>query len=350
MKFNRPVLAFILLAAGFCPARQAPAGKYQGHPAKGTLPAPAEKAPGAQYRLEYEIRGGAISRLLFIFPLRVYYEASAAVDLDAAPLGNGAFAFAYAGIPRPAFVMRTLGFSGKTMALLTMDPGGDAGATEVFTRDLLARWQARAPEFADRVKKLKKFSHRLLVTGPQPFDFRRDPSGVSRDVSVRLEPRYIYYPARTGIYFRVFPTLAVLLKFLNHPFLPPGALPGAIGDLPADWEGDSLDFSADLNQMARQIEAAVESLVTVKQKFPFRMRFRVAARSNDMIEILGEARPDVPLWKGFSLREVRRRVRLRTGDRLLLADEFSMEIRNKKGQGGFGRLLLKRMPAKEDER
>lgn len=340
MRGPRRAAALLLLAAAVCPAAVKPAPRPDDAP-----------LPASRYRLEYEIRGGAITRLLFLFPLRVYYEASAAVYLTAVPAGNGAVAFSFAGLSRSAYVMRTLGFSGKTMALLTLDEGSDPRAAEVFRSDLLSLWQARAPEFADRVKKVKKFSHRLLVTGPRPFDFRRDAAGPYGDISVRLEPRYVYYPARTGIYFRIFPTLAGLLKLLNHPFLPAGeAGREGIGPLPAAWEGDSLDYSEDLNFLARQIEAAVESLVTVRQKSPFRMRFRVAARDSEVVEILGEARPDVPVWKGFLLREVQRRIRLRPGDGQLLAEEFRMEIRNKKGQGGSGRLQLTLIPPKEDSR
>ncbi|HOW44473.1 MAG TPA: hypothetical protein PK919_04800 [Candidatus Aminicenantes bacterium] len=345
MRGVRRTAAFLLLAAAFCPAAVAPPARPAQRPDDAPLPA-------ARYRLEYEIRGGAISRLLLLFPLRVYYEAAAALDLTAVPAGSGAVAFSFAGLPHAAYVMRTLGFSGKTMALLTLDEESDLQASETFRGELLSQWQARAPEFADRVRKVKKFSHRLLATGPRPFGFTRDAAGLYRDVSVHLEPRYVYYPARTGIYFRVFPTLAGLLKLLNHPFLPAAAEAGReeIGPLPASWEGDSLDFSADLNFLARQIEAAVESLVTVRQKFPFRMRFRVAARDGEAVEILGEARPDVPLWKGFQLREVHRRIRLRPGDRQLLSEEFRMEIRNKKGQGGSGRLQLTLIPPKEDPR
>ena len=34
-----------------------------------------------QYRLEYQICGSAVSRLLFFFPLRVYYDTSACINL-----------------------------------------------------------------------------------------------------------------------------------------------------------------------------------------------------------------------------------------------------------------------------
>lgn len=307
-------------------------------------------AEGVSYRLEYRIRGGAVSRLLFFFPLRVYYEAAAAIDLKAVPLADGSAGFSFAGLPRAAYVMRTLGFSGKTMALQAVGADAEGDGFASVARELLSRWQVEAPEFADRVRKVKKFPHQLRITGPQPFHFQRDASGFYKDFSVNLEPRYRYDPAQTGIFFKVFPTLAELLKLLNHRFLPVQAVAASGAGLPSQWQGEEVDLSADLNRVAALIEKAVQSLVTVKQKFPFRMRFSAAAPQAGTLEISGEAFPDVPLWKGFMIRKVRRVVRLQGETRELLLDEFSMEIRNKKGQGGTGHLQLKRMDSKEDER
>lgn len=307
-------------------------------------------AGGSRYRLEYMIRGSTISRLLFFFPLRVFYEASAAVDLTALAQEDGSTCFSYAGVPRTAYVMRTLGFSGKTLALLTAGTEVNADGGGAPDDGILSHWRSQAPEFDALVKTVKKFSHRLLATGPEPFAFARDASGFYRHVRVGLEPRYRHYPAKTGIYFKVFPMLAELLKLLNHRYLPAGAGWGVGAALPAEWEGDELDFSADLNQAAGLMEKVVRSLVTVRQKAPFRLRFRVSASSADVYEICGEGYPNMALWKGFMIREVFRRVRLRPADRVLLSDELWMGIRNAKGQGGFGYLQLQQIDSMEVRR
>jgi hypothetical protein len=315
-------------------------------PDRGAQKAPAGGAEETVYRLESMIRGSTISRLLFIFPLRVFYEASAAVDLKAIPQKDGSVCFTYAGVPRAAHVMRTLGFSGKTLALLTV--GADADDSGAFADGILSRWQAQTPEFSERVKTFKRFPHRLLEQGPQSFAFERDASGFYRDFLVKLEPRYRHYPSKTGIYFNVFPMLAEMLRLLNHRFLPAGAGKGAAAPFPAEWEGDAIDLSADLNRVAGLLEKAVKSLVTVEQKFPIRLRFRIVSSHADGIEICGESRPNVPLWKGFMIRELFRRVRLQPEDWKMLSDEISIRISNAKGQGGFGRLLLKRLDPRED--
>ncbi len=306
------------------------------------------EAGSRAFRLEFQIRGSAISRMLLLFPIRVFYEASATVDLTAAPQADGSICFDYAGVPRTAYVLRTLGFMGRSIALLTVS--GEEEGSETFVDELLARWRAQAPEFAAKAKVTKKFFHRLLETGPLPFALERDRSGLYENVTVGLEPRYRHYPAKTGIYFNVFPMLADLLSLFNHPFLPIGGENGLFAAWPAEWVGGELDFTDDLNRAAGLLEKAVRSMVRVDQKFPFRLRFHFVSSSPDAIEICGEGFPDVPIWKGFMIREVIRRVRLRPADRMLLCDEIWMGIRNSRGQGGFGRLQLKMIDSREENR
>lgn len=328
----------LLLAAALAAAVKVPAAGEPKIPAAGPQDPRQEGTADPTYRLEYHIRGSAVSRLLLFIPLRVYYEASAAIDLTARLRPDGSVAFAFAGLPRSAYVLRTLGFSGKTLALLSV--GADEAEARSFADTLLQQWRRREPEFAGRLKTMKKFPHRLIVTGPQAFAFERDVHGVYRNFAVGLEPRYLYHPARTGIYFQVFPTLAELLKILNQRFAPdPVASPFA--PFPREWTVAGVDFSADLNRVAVLLEKVVKSLVTVRQKSPLSLRFRVSADGADELEICGESFPDVPLWKDFKIKEVFRRLRLRSADRALLADEFWLGIRNSKGQGGFGSVQLK---------
>ena len=308
----------------------------------------AVRIPAAEmtYRLEYQICGSAISRLLLFIPLRIYYESEAAVDLTAHPQPGGGTRFTYGGLPTPAYVLRTLGFAGKTLALLSVDCRDDNGQS--VAADLLSQWPKRAPEFAERVKAVKKFPHRLEEVGPESFTFVRDRTGFYRDGSVKLRSRYRFHPSTTGIFFNVFPMLWELLKLLNHRFAT--GQDGAAGDrLPAAWAGEDVDFSADLNRVAVLMEKVVRSMVTVRQHSPFRLHFRSRATAAGEIEICGEAFPDVVLWKGFMIREVFRKVRLRGEDRVLLADEIWIGIRNNKGQGGFGRLQLKMIESGEDK-
>jgi hypothetical protein len=304
-------------------------------------------AAESRYCLEYRISGSAISRILFFFPLRVYYDTSVAVHLSSSTGPDGKTSFVLEKIPRSAYLLRTLGFSGKTLAILSSDT--DEARAKLYRESILTQWQKDAPEFAERVKNVKQFPHLLAKTGDAGLSFTRDSEGRYGDFALNLENRYVYYPARTGIYFNIFTMLGELLGMLNHPFLP-GMGIAQIRQFPITWDGDGLDFSADMNRLGGQLEKVVKSLVTVEQKFPFRLKFRVLENGPDAVEICGEAHPDVPLWKNFMIREVLRRVRLRLADGALLFDEIWIGIRNNKGQGGFGRLQLKLIDSMEENR
>jgi hypothetical protein len=301
----------------------------------------------SRYSLEYQICGSAISRLLFFFPLRVYYDTSLAAHFTASTSPDGKTSFVLEKIPRSAYLLRTLGFSGKTLAILSTDM--DEARATLYREIILAQWQQDAPEFAERVKNVKQFPHLLTKIGDVGLSFSRDSEGRYGDFALNLENRYMYQPARTGIYFNTLPMLRELLEMLNHPFLP-GMGIAQIRQFPVTWDGDWLDFSAAMNRLGGQLEKIVKSLVTVAQKFPFRLKFRVYENGPDTVEICGEAHPDVPLWKNFMIREAFRRVRLRLADGALLLDEIWIGIRNNKGQGGFGRLQLKLIDATEENR
>jgi hypothetical protein len=300
-----------------------------------------------RYRLDYQICGSAVTRLLFFFPLRVYYDASAAMNLTASLQPDGKTRFVFEGIPRSVYLLRTLGFSGKTLAVLTAD-AAEAG-TGLSSDNIVAFWQKEAPEFAARIKNIKKFPHLLVMGGKDGLGFNRDGEGRYENFVLNLAPRYVHYPSQTGIYFNIFPMLGELLSMLNHPFTPGMGISQA-RQFPAEWYGDWLDFSSDMNRLGQRLEKIVKSLVTIEQRFPFRLKFRVSENGPEEMEVCGEAFPDVTLWKNFMIREIFRRVRLRLADGVLVSDEIWVGIRNNKGQGGFGRLQLKLTDRMEENR
>ena len=94
-----------------------------------------------KYNLDYQICGSATSRLLFFFPLRVYYDISASINFTAFPQPDGKTRFVFENIPRSAYLLRTLGFGAKTLALLTADM--DESRAGLFSDNILALWQKR---------------------------------------------------------------------------------------------------------------------------------------------------------------------------------------------------------------
>ncbi|MBN2400716.1 MAG: hypothetical protein JXI33_10305 [Candidatus Aminicenantes bacterium] len=289
------------------------------------------------YRMEYQISGSATSRLLFFFPLRVYYDTAAIIHFKASLQADGKTIFIFENIPCSAYLMRTLGFAGKTLALLTADTHETRDM--FFSESILSPWRKKAPEFAEHVKNVKHFRHLLLKHDQDGISFTRDGQGRYGNFSINLETRYVHHPSRTGIYFNVFLMMEDILGIINQRFIPGQGIQAA-KEFPSSWNGDWIDFSSALNQLGGRMEKIVRSLVTVEQQFPFQMKFRVNENGPEAVEICGEAFPDVPIWKSFMVREVFRRVRVRLADGALVLDELWVGIRNNKGQGGFGRMQL----------
>ncbi len=289
------------------------------------------------YNFTYVLNGNGQSRTLLFIPFRVYYEASASIDFSATPQPDGTWQFVYSGIPRSAYVLRTLGFSARSLALLTADI--DADWQTQFADTKLAEWRLEAPEYAQRIRRVARLPHLLIAREGEALRFTRDPSGIQRQVTVNLQTPYRWPRSPHGLYFNVFSMAGEGLKLFNHAVLPLPAWPPD-ASWPEQWSSAELDFTPVLDSLAHQIEKIVAKLVKVQQKGRVSLTYRLTANNGEEVELCGEARPDVPIWKGVLLREVFRRVRLRWADGVLLADQMWLGIRNRWGKGGFVRVDL----------
>jgi hypothetical protein len=85
----------------------------------------------------------------------------------------------------------------------------------------------------------------------------------------------------------------------------------------------------------------------VKQEATFRLRYHIQRNPGQVIEICGEAWPKVSVWKGFMITAFLRRVRINPRDNSVLSDQIRVDIRNEKGQGGFGLFDLQMIEEKQ---
>lgn len=294
----------------------------------------------SEYRFSYELKGQASGKALIFVPFRVYYEAAASVQLTTREKPDGRQQFVFESVPIPGYVLRTLGFAGKTGGILVA--AADYPKAKEFAATRIERWKREDPEYGGKVSAVKVFPYKVASTLRSSFLFDRNPRGEHGEAIERIVVQYEYYPSVHGLYFRVFPMAAALQGMYNHSFLP-AQVADPWGELPSTWDSPPLDFSEPLNRVAWLTEKVVKSVMTVRQKAPFVMHYRVANRQADLLEIVGECRPDAEVWKGFLIREMRRRVVLRPSDRALLDDELSLTIGNDKGQGLTGWCQLKRI-------
>ena len=294
------------------------------------------------YVFSYYITGEVTSRTLIFIPLRVFYEASASVVFRAERLPSGNERFRSIGIGGTGYVLRTLGFSGRSLALLTADNDRERSGT--FAERKLADWKRDVPEYFRRIRKINRFPHEIPVNGMNGIVFERDRNGVHRNFSGSLPVKYTAGPPGHGLYFRIYPILVEMLALYDHSFVPEGLSEWEVGRLPPEWRSPPLDYSARFNRIAALLESIVSVLASVNQRSMFRIQYRAVEKTPDSIVICGEAHPNVRIWDGVEIREVFRRVRIGYGADPLWNDEFYFGIRNPKGQGGYGRIELKMIP------
>ncbi len=295
-----------------------------------------------RYRLNFFFSGQARGTILIFFRFRFYYEAAAGLEMSAVPCEDGGLQFRLEKIDSPAYVLRTLGFTGKGLVMVTAFT--DYGAVRRFTDERIGDWQEGQPDFSRYIKKIKRLPFTIENIRPRSMCFLRSRDGLIRDAANDLQLRYKHHPQEIGIYFRVYDLMTETLGFYNHSVWPDFFLKSP-SVLPDKWISTPLDLSNQLNRAGAQTEKIVASAVQFEQEEPFVMVYRVVFQDENVLEILGENRESPRIWKKFRVDGFRRRLRVRKKDLLPLRDELNLEIGGGREdrQGGRAHLLLERI-------
>jgi len=295
------------------------------------------------YRLRFSFSGRAQGVILLFFRFRFFYEAAAELELTAKPDGEGGLFFQLERISSPAHVMRTLGFTGKGLAMMTAFT--DYETVDRFSRERVAGWQKEYSEFSKFIRKVKRLPFLVENIRPDAFGFRRSVDGVVSEASSKLRLHYKHFPQETGIYFRVYDLMAEMLAFYNH-----GVWPSPSQTLPArlspSWISLPIDLTTILTRVGAQTEKIVASSVKFNQEKPFDMMYRLSGQEGERLELLGESRSHPRIWKNFRLKVFNRVLTIRRTDQHPLRDEIRLVIENEKGLGARGYLLLERIDSR----
>ncbi|MCK4836282.1 MAG: hypothetical protein KAT17_06580, partial [Candidatus Aminicenantes bacterium] len=146
---------------------------------------------------------------------------------------------------------------------------------------------------------------------------------------------------KVNVFFKVYKILIELLKTYDHSCLPVLNLNEL--DSKTVWQSPPLDFSPYLNRVGWGAARIMKQFVIFRQKKSFRLQYGVTSMNDSEVEICGEAHPDVKVWGSFKIRDVYRKVKFRSADSVLISDMISLDIRNKKGVGGYAQIILKLM-------
>lgn len=301
------------------------------------------------YRFFFKLAGGAKGHILLIIPYRFYYEVSATVDFDAVTGSDDSMEFRYSGLPEPGYMMRTTGFSGRSIILLTAH--FDRGRHQPAAQQVYDVFRHQLSEYSKRVKTVYKHPFDVVFTQNHPLGFTRSSGGVHRDIFDHIELEYIGGARKFKVYFNVYKIMASLIRVYNHSYLPPGGrwelyeLAGqqTAGGNKKTWSSSNIDLTADLNRIARNASKMAERYADLKQETDFRLTYSVVSVDDDSIEILGEARPQAIVSGEVAITYFSRRVRLAKDDLRFLEDSIQIDINTPEGKGGKATISLRRM-------
>ena len=299
------------------------------------------------YRFSFKITGGARGRILLIIPYRFYYEASAAVDFLATMRNDGTLDFRYADLPEAGYMMRTTGFSGRSVIILTAHYKKDRqlpAANRVF--DI---FRAEASEYSRRVERVFKHPFEVIYGRNYPFGFTRSVGGVHHDVYDHILLKYAGGAKKFKVYFNVYKIMAALLQVYSHSCLPEGGR-GKLLDMIAGWDEETqriewrsggINLSSALNRVAGKASRMAERYADLRQESEFHLNYSLAAVNRDYIELTGEARPKAIISGNLAITRFSRRVKLSAEEFFLLEDTIAVEILTPEGKGGTAILSLR---------
>ncbi len=299
------------------------------------------------YEFFFKISGGARGNILLIIPYRFYYEISAAVDFSAAFREDGSLQFQFADLPKVGYMLRTTGYSGKSIVILTAHD--DMTRHLAAANQVLAAFKKEASEYARRVKQAFKHPFDVISYHNPGAGFLRSADGIHHNMFNNLDLKYLGHAKNFDVYFNVFKIMTILLGVYNHSFLPAGesgqwlrkSAKGSGG--PADekaWESGAIDLSRYLNEVARNASRMAERYAKLKQERPFRLKYNVSKCSSPCVEITGIAKPNAIISGDLAITSFTRKVRLSKDELQLLEDTIEIEIRTPQGKGGVATMSL----------
>ncbi|HDP95612.1 MAG TPA: hypothetical protein ENN40_09665 [Candidatus Aminicenantes bacterium] len=283
--------------------------------------------PSAErYRFIYRLQGAAKGHILFIIPYRAFYRSQASALFQVMPLKPGHREFVLETVDQTGIMLRTTGFSGHTMVVLTADKELERGIRN--GRNLWQKWRQHLSYYPRFVRRVKDFQFRFHGPVSGGIRFQRTPGGIHANSHYSMDVRFRYHPEELRIDFNLYRIMVEMIGLFNHSFHPPDQAfvfqYGAV--LAGFWVSPALDFSQPINAIAALASRFVKGLKDFNQEKPFHLLYRLEPSIPGTIQICGTAHPDVPIWGRFRIQLFIRRVTMDAHSGRLLRDELQTRI------------------------
>ena len=290
------------------------------------------------YNITYLVQGEVRGAFLMFIPYRVCFEVSGSVDFKAWKNRFNQYEFTFDRVNKPGYLFRSLGFRARHFVIVAAYHEMDE--LLVFLVDKLNGLKNRNPAYSEQMQRTRKLLIKIPAKQANGIRFRRDQFGKHDHFCFNLELRPTFNQPRAKIDFNVYRIMIEFLKTFNHSYLPKNVSNFNINHR-YEWKSQWLDFSENINKAAWSVATFIKRFITFKQKHPFRLSYRLNGLDDALIEICGEAHPEVKVWGGYKLKDFYRKVRIRKSDHVLIEDSVYLVIRNQKGRGGDAQIILK---------
>jgi len=293
---------------------------------------------GLTYNISYLFHGDVKGRFLLIIPYRACFEVSGSADFEVSINNLNQYEFSFIRLKEPGYLFRSQGFGARQFAIVAAYHEMDV--LLMFLVEKLNGLKKHNPDYAEYIDNTRKLLVEVPLPQPGAIQFRREPLGTHDHFCFDLELWPTFNQKRIKIDFNVYRIMVEFLKFFNHSYLPEDIRGFYSGQEP-EWRSQWLDISENINEAAWKVTSFMKRFVHFKQKRPFRLNYSWHGIDKDLVEICGDAHPDIKIWGSYKLTAFYRKVRIRKSDSRLIEDFISLEIRNQRGMGGEARIILK---------
>jgi len=295
--------------------------------------------PSVLYDMSYEISGSAKGRILLIFPYRVYYSSGASLTFSVSPAVNGKKLFSLQDVNRIGYMIRTLGFSGRSLGIMTAD--NDVSKGKSFSVELKKKFTINAPEYSKYIKK-SSWNNFLFKKISGAITFYRTINGINSNLKYNLWLKRSPGEKPLRINFNIYRILGEVIRSYKHSYLPVNKnIPDLIAKGRMKWKSGKIDFSEMLARSALYSASIFKKIKRLKQEKPFYADYSSEISDSGDLIITGTSKPDMSVWGSFRIRKFSHSVRIRVSDNQLISDSLIIEVYNDSGKGGRFNATLK---------
>lgn len=286
------------------------------------------------YNFTYFIQGNAKGKIFLVIPFKLFYQASASIDFIANSSGD-ITEFNSLDIGSNGYMIRTLGFSGKSLAILVS--GKDKIRMKKYFDRLLKNFRSVAPGFAKSIYSYYFDYFYVNPLSPNSFKFKRSKNGIHSNIYNNITLRKSEKSSKNlKINFNIYKILAEVLNIFNHSFLPQGFTINDLDKLKNRmWKSPNINFTDTLKKSSKNAAKIFNKIKGLGQKRSFIISYKVGLSDNKIFRIVGSSFPGISIWNDLKIKKFERSIDINRKDLTCISDKIKVTVSDNSGNGGY---------------